>query len=211
MSAHGRCIIVSAGDAPAKILPEKRGGDLLVAVDAGYRVLTEAGLAPDVFVGDGDSLGFIPTEGDVTVLPKIKDDTDTVAAVKLALARGYRRIELYGALGGRRLSHSVSNIQTLLYIDAHGAEGVIVDEACTCRILSAGRAPDFSVGQRGGYLSLFAVGGDAVVSVRGAKYEVEREVLSPAFPLGVSNEPEEGCRITVHSGRVLLVLEPGNE
>ena len=210
-SSSGRCIIVSAGDASPEIIPEKRDGDLLIAVDAGYKVISEAGLEPDVFVGDGDSLGYIPPLEDVTVLPKIKDDTDTVAAVKLALSRGYRRIELYGALGGRRFSHSVSNAQTLLYIDSLGAEGAIVDKMCVCRILSPDVAPEVSIDRNGGFFSLFAVGGEAIVSVHGAKYEIEKQTLSPSFPLGVSNEPSEGCRITVHSGRVLLILEPGNE
>ena len=186
-SSVGKCIIVAAGDAAAKLIPSKGDEDLLIAVDAGYRTLVEAGLAPDVFIGDGDSLGYIPELEDATVLPKIKNDTDTVAAVKLGLARGYRRFELYGALGGRRPSHSVSNLQTLLFIDSQGAKGVIADERCTCRILSAAVDPEISVEQNGGYFSLFAVGGDAVVTVRGAKYEVERESLSPSFPLGVSN------------------------
>ena len=207
MSEKGSCIIVCAGDVSADILPQKRDGDLLIAVDAGYKILLDADIPPDVFVGDGDSLGFIPDEREVLVLPKIKDDTDTIAAVKLALSRGYRRIDIYGALGGRRFSHSVANIQTLMYIDEKGCEGVIVDKRCTCRILSQNVTPEFRIRQSGGYFSLFAVGGDVVVTVQGAKYEIEDRKVSPSFPLGVSNEPENDCTVKIRSGRALLVCE----
>ncbi|MBQ9544479.1 MAG: thiamine diphosphokinase, partial [Clostridia bacterium] len=77
MKRGGICYIVSAGDASPDCLPEKKEGDLLVAADAGYKALRDAGIEPDLFVGDGDSLGYIPGLENVTVLPAEKDDTDT--------------------------------------------------------------------------------------------------------------------------------------
>ena len=58
-----------------------------------------------------------------------------------------------------------------------------------------------------GYFSLFALEGEALLSVSGAKYNLSRHPLSTAFPLGVSNEGKGEVTVTVHSGRVLLVRE----
>ena len=56
-----------------------------------------------------------------------KDDTDTLAAVREGLERGYRKFYFYGALGGR-LDHSIANIQTLLFLKKQGAVGYILTE-----------------------------------------------------------------------------------
>jgi len=211
MKRKGMCIIVSAGDVPSHLSIDKEEGDLIIAADAGYTALVNAGIAPDVFVGDGDSLGTIPDSCEAVKLPEIKDDTDTVAAVKLGFDRGYGRFVLYGALGGRRFSHSVANLQTLTYIDERGGVGTIVDDNCTATVLSEKNNPKHRISGRGGYFSLFALGGDAAVSISGAKYELENEKISPSFPLGVSNEPRGECFVTVHSGKVLLICETGTD
>ena len=62
--------------------------------------------------------------------------------------------------------------------------------------------------QSGGYFSLFAVRGDAVVSVDGAKYNGDKIYLSGSTTLGVSNEPAGKIKISVQSGQVLAVFEP---
>ncbi len=201
----GICHIVSAGDFSIALLPPRESLSLLIAADAGYRVLRKAGVEPDVFVGDGDSLGFIPDHADKVILPCKKDDTDTHAAIKLGFERGYRRFAIYGALGGKRFSHSLANLQCLSFISDLGGEGVIVDENCTVRLISEGETYRFE--GTDGYFSLFSWEGEAIVSVTGAKYETERAAIPAAATLGVSNEPRGECTVTVHSGRVLLVRD----
>ncbi len=195
----GVCHIVSAGD--VTVSPEVKEGDLVIACDAGFEKL--GGTVPDLFVGDGDSLGYIPDGCEAVKLPVVKDDTDTAAAVKIGLSRGYRSFRLYGALGGRRFSHSIANLTLLSYINDAGGDGVIVDKYCTVRLIPEGGAREIG-GCR--YFSLFPVGGAAEVEITGAKYP-GRAALSPAFPLGVSNEPYEGCAVKVLSGSALLVEE----
>ena len=205
----GACIIVSAGDVPPRLSINKEEGDFIIAADAGYKTLADAGIEPDLFVGDGDSLGFIPETKDRKVLPCVKDDTDTHAAIKLGFDRGYTRFVIYGALGGMRPSHSLANIRCLSYIAESGGEGVIADERCTVRLIEPGKTYRFEGTE--GYFSLFPSGEDAVVSVLGAKYEAERMRLPFASTLGVSNEPRGKCSVTVHSGTVLFVREPGDK
>lgn len=199
----GICHVVGGGDFNPALL-KKAPDDLVIAADAGFRLLEKAGIKPDLFIGDGDSLGFLPEDFPTVVLPTEKDDTDSIAALKEGLARGYRRFRLYGALGGTRFSHSLANLQSLSFLHGMGAEGEIIDKHCRILYLSEGtRRFDFSEG----YFSLFAWEGDAVVSVSGAKYSLDRATLTPAFPLGVSNEGSVCTEICVHLGTLFLVRE----
>jgi len=198
------CHIVGAGDFEPSLIPPRGSGDLLIAADAGFLSLQKAGLTPDLYIGDGDSLGFLPRGVDTVVLPKVKDDTDTLAAVREGLSRGYRHFFLYGALGGKRFSHSLANLQTLLFLKAHGAFSEIVDVHCRIFVLPEGET---LLDLAGGYFSLFTLQKQATVSVSGAKYPLQNAVLTSDFPLGVSNEGERETRITVHEGEVFLVRE----
>ncbi len=203
------CYIVSAGDASPDFLPVKKEGDLLIAADAGYEILRAADIEPDLFIGDGDSLGYIPEFKDRTVLPCEKDDTDTHAAIKLGFERGFERFVIYGALGGERFSHSLANLQCLSYIAKRGGKGAIADRRCTVRLIPGGAEHRFH--GTDGYFSLFPFGDDAVVSVKGAKYETDKTAIPFASILGVSNEPRGECSVAVHEGTVLFVREPGDK
>jgi len=197
------CHVVGAGDFLPSLL-QKNEGDLILAADAGFRLLKEAGITPQVYIGDGDSLGFVPEAETILTLPPVKDDTDTLAALRWALERGWRRFRIYGALGGKRPSHSLANLQLLSFLKDQGAQGILVDPRCTVELLKE-ETRKFS--SHSGYFSLFATEGEAELSVSGAKYNLSHRILSPSFPLGVSNEGQGEVTVTVHRGKVLLVRE----
>ena len=50
--------------------------DLIIACDKGYSILKCSKYRIDLIVGDFDSLGYVPKENNVLVLPKEKDVTD---------------------------------------------------------------------------------------------------------------------------------------
>ena len=91
-----RCWIVGAGDFCARDW-SPREGDLVIAADGGQGALSRLHARADVVVGDFDSLREAPNGGEVVRLPAEKDDTDMVAALRLALERGCRDIRIYGA------------------------------------------------------------------------------------------------------------------
>lgn len=201
------CYIVGA--APTEALPAPCEEDFLIAADRGYASLRAAGLAPDLIMGDFDSLGFTP-EGD-NVLPHspIKDDTDLLLAIRWAMERGWRRFVIYGALGGRRLDQTVASFQTLRFLADHGAAGRLVGDGWNVALLqnAALRFPETA----SGWLSLFVSGEEARgVTLRGLKYELTDAALTCGMPLGVSNE-FLGCeaRIAVADG-ALFVLWQGD-
>ena len=200
------CYVFGSGDAcDVCVLPGEE--DLVVAADGGLRLLEPLGIRPDVILGDFDSLGFVPEGEQVRVFPTVKDETDLMIACREGLARGYRVFRLYGGLGGARVSHTVANLQLLRWLADQGAAGTLYGPSCEVTLLRD-RTLRFSAGQTG-FLSLLAAGEQAIVTVRGAAYELEKGVLTGRFPLGVSNAfCGRKTEVTVHEGDLLVILEP---
>ena len=176
--------------------------DCVICADASLDAAIGAGLHPDVVIGDFDH-GDEPKFDKIIRVPCEKDDTDTMLCVKHAISVGSDEIFIAGGIGGR-LDHTIANIQTLAYAEEHGAHAVLSDGRNTAFFIDkcarVARASGFC-------LSLFAFGGDAVVSISGTKYDVEKKTLTPSFPLGVSNEiTENEAEIAVHDGAVLAVF-----
>ena len=213
----GRWIVMCAGEYhPMKI--DIRTGDFVVAVDGGLKYLLSAGIRPDFLLGDLDSMeaelaGIVEEYrqrgGSAFLqLPVEKDDTDTMAAVKLGHMRGYREFVIYGGLGAR-LDHTMANIQTLVWILRHGGQGWLLDRETSITVIGAGR---FMIPESfWGTVSLFALDRKLTgVTIRGMKYEVENAEITNGFPIGCSNETlEESCcqpYISIGSGTGLLIM-----
>ena len=202
------CYIVGAAPMDGR-LPQPREGDFLIAADAGYTALTEAGLTPDLVIGDFDTLGAPPEHPNVITHDPVKDDTDMILAVRWALERGYREFEFYGVLGGKRLDLTVASFQTLRFLRTRGARGTLVGEGWTVTVFDHGtlRFPP----QARGTLSVFCAGSPCTgVTLRGLRYTLCDGTLTGAYPMGVSNafigEPAE---ISVKKG-MLYVLWQGD-
>lgn len=191
----GKCIIVAAGDLTVSEMDISEG-DLVIAVDGGLEYCRALGVEPDLVLGDFDSVGEellaqvelwerSDPERVVRLKPE-KDDTDTLAAVRVALERGYNSFLLYGAMGGR-LEHTIANIQCLLFLRHHGAVGYMMDAGGMCFVMED-EERRFGASMRG-YLSLFSLGEKAEgVDIRGMKYELNDAVITNDFPIGISNE-----------------------
>lgn len=175
--------------------PKPDKDDLIIAADAGYLNVQKAGLRPDVIIGDFDSSEKPSTDTPIETFPVLKDDTDTMLAIKYGFNSGYKRFAIYGGLGGERTDHTVANIQSLAYIADHGGEGFLVGENETFALIKNSSITLHS--ENGKTLSVFAYGGVAEgISIKGAVYETEDLTLSPFFPLGVSNK-FKGNTVTV--------------
>ena len=207
------CIIVGAGDlGDYSVAPQE--GDLVIAADGGYRYLQEAGVRCDLLMGDLDSLPPDTVIGTETKrYNPIKDDTDTMLAVRCGLERGYRKFLLFGMFGGR-FDHTVGTLQTVAFLAEAGAVGYAFEQTQDGR--SASYITAVKNGTRTfpdtarGYLSLAAWGGDACgVTLEHLKYPLSSSVLRPHVALGISNEflPGECARVTVEQG-LLLVVKP---
>lgn len=206
-----RCIIVGAGE--FKLYDwHSRQDDYIIAADGGYRYLAELDVVPHMVIGDMDSLenngSEISRENEIEIrrLPVEKDDTDMLAAIKEGLKQGCGEFILYGSLGGR-IDHTIANIQCLLYLHNHGAKGVLYGGHCSLELLCKERKV-FPKSMQG-LVSVFAYGGEARgVTEQGLKYSLNHAVVSPDFPIGISNEfIGQESSIEVEEGMLLVYVD----
>ncbi len=197
------CYIFSAVEMKNNF-PKPDRDDLIIAADAGYKNVKRAGLKPDVIIGDFDSSEKPETDTPIEVFPILKDDTDTMLAIKYGFNNGYKRFAIYGGIGGERTDHTIANIQSLAYIADHGGEGFLVGESEYFALIKNSHITLLS--EKGKTLSVFAYGGIAEgISIKGAVYEAENLTLSPFFPLGVSNKfKEDNAVVGVENGCILI-------
>lgn len=199
------CYIIGACQ-PGAITIGERSTALLIAADGGLHYLEEAGIAPDLIVGDFDSLGRVPDGDNIILHPVEKDDTDTMLAVKLGLERGCDTFVLYGCLGGRP-DHTYANLQTLLFLAERGARGYLVGDgwvSCVTRNETLLFPETLS-----GTISVFCPDGDANgVTLEGLYYPLANGTLKSSFPLGVSNHfTGKSAYVSVKNGSLLVMWE----
>ena len=200
------CYIFGAADGlPDKFI--KKDEDIVIAADSGRNHLEKLGATPDMAVGDFDSLGFVPDCAEVIRHPVMKDDTDTMLAVKTGIERGYTEFVIYGGVGGRP-DHTFANYQTLCYISRRGGRGFLCFNGYTACCITNSKI-NFSGGD--GTVSVFAMSGKALgVTLEGVLYPLENAELDYSFPLGVSNEfTESPAEISVTSGTLLIIWQGG--
>jgi len=183
-------------------------GDFVIAADAGYRVCLEAGVTPDLLLGDFDSMDQPEDFANIHRSPVEKDDTDTMLAVKTALEHGCDEIYIYGGTGGKRLDHTIANLQTLLYLRRRGVRGWLYDDDFVWTVIED-EAMTISRRVEWGLFSAFCLGDRAEgIDLTGFQYPLKDAVLTPEFPLGVSNhilEPE--AKIAVKKGALAIGWE----
>ena len=203
----GKCVIFCAGGFDQPVQPVA-AEDCVIAADGGLRHTEKLGLKPDVVLGDFDSLGYTPSGANV--FPVEKDDTDAMLAVRRGLSMGYREFILYGGLDGRRLDHTIANLQTLQFLADHGAKGYLVGLDYIATVITREKLT-FPQGAKG-ILSLFCLGPDATgITLEGLQYPLRDGVLTSGFPLGVSNHfVGEPAYITVKNGSLLALWDRAN-
>ena len=201
-----RCVIIGGAEITRydQVKSYLSTGDYAIYCDSGLRHREALELAPDLIVGDFDSHPDPRLPVETITLRREKDDTDTVYAVKEALKRGFEDFLLLGVVGGR-LDHSLGNVSILLYLDALGKRGLIVDDYSEMEIVSRQEA---EVGPEFPYFSLLNISGTARgITLENAKYPLKDAEIRCDYQYGVSNEPLPGktARICLKEGQLLLI------
>ena len=114
-----RCVIIGGADIADydRIRNNLAADDFLICCDSGLKHADRLRIRPSLIVGDFDSHDRPCTDIETIVLPREKDDTDTVYAAREALRRGFREFLLIGVTGAR-FDHTFGNISLLLYLAA---------------------------------------------------------------------------------------------
>ncbi len=202
-----RCVLIGAVEIDFPIENYIKDTDFVICADKGWQNRAAHGIKPDMIVGDFDSSPQPENPGaDVTVLPVVKDDTDTYYIARWIIENGYTDVLLAGVIGGKRIEHTIANIQTLLYFAQNRVNATALDKYSQLMVIHNGKItlPDMP----GKFFSLFSLGDKAEgVYIKGAKYPLINYTITNYYPIGVSNEfIGETVDISVENGSLLLVI-----
>ncbi len=200
-----RCVIAGgAGIADyGRISRDLRPDDFLICCDSGLKHAEKLGIRPSLIVGDFDSHERPDTDTETIVLPREKDDTDTVFAAREAVRRGFEDFLLIGMIG-ERFDHTFGNVSLLLYLDSLGKTARIMDDYSVIEIISRKTA---EIDGSFSFFSLLNISGSAKdITIRGAKYPLEHAEIRSDYQYGISNEVLPGGKATVSVGEGKLLL-----
>ncbi len=186
--------------------------DLIVAADGGACYALEAGVVPDLVVGDMDSLGedlALEVERRGASLerhPAKKDKMDGQLAVLAARKRGATGADLLCA-GGGRLGALFAVPHILLAAERIGLRSTVVADRVRMFVVEAGCGT--VEGEPQDSISIFPLSGPAAgVTLEGMEYPLENASLEPGDTLGFHNELiGREATVSVGKGAVLVVHE----
>lgn len=172
-----------------------------IGVDHGVEELLKQNIKPIFTVGDFDSLKDRKSLRNLNlkVLPVRKDETDTQEAIEYAIEKGYEDIELYGVTGGR-LDHFFAVICLLeKYKDINIK---IIDKQNMICLLKPGQHKIYSGDYK--FISFFALD-ESLMTIKNAKYLLNKYLLKKDDPLCVSNEVDGDYMILENTGYIFLI------
>jgi len=183
--------------------------DLVIAADGGGGACLSAGVAPNVVVGDLDSLDAadercLRTAGTSFVIaPVDKDVSDFDLALDEARRAGATEVWATGVFG-QRLDHTLASIGSLVRCADMGPS--VREPDVTAWLLSPLGRSRLALCGKGEIVSLFAVSPGARVSCDGYRYPLVRETLPALDSRGLSNVIEAAvATIEVFDGAILAL------
>lgn len=202
------CYIFAAGDFTGSI--KNNANDIIIAADAGFHHLEKIGLTPDILLGDFDTIGAIPESIKIVEFPKEKDYTDTELAIIYGIENGFKKFVICGALGGKRLEHTLGNLSIAASYAERGYDVTLTDG--DYKVIAVHNSSYVFTGDESGFVSLFTISGKArSVSIDGLKYTLNDAVLDSSNPtLCISNEfIGKKATVSVEDGTVLIMWQNG--
>jgi thiamine pyrophosphokinase len=210
--ANPRAVIFANG-----LLPDPAGArrllrkdDYWIAADGGCRHALACGRAPDVLIGDLDSVpdpirdSLLRAGTEIRTFPADKDETDLELAIRFAIEKGYRSILILAGFGGRT-DQILANL-SLLTDPALSGFHVRMDDGREEALCI--RGGEFRLqGESGDIVSLLPFGTPAEgVIAEGLKFPLRGETLVPFRTRGVSNRMlGETATITVERGALICI------
>ena len=204
-------LIINGGPSPDKrVLDFLPRFDEVLAVDSGFDSAISLGIAPDVVIGDLDSISTNGLETDkqsikLIPFPKDKDESDLELAI-LHASKSCTSVTIVDS-GGGRLDHLWGVFSAM----ASDAASMITCEAFLGSSYVRLVRDHYTVKpQVSNLVSVFPFGGVAEgVSLSGFRWNLNGETLKPGSTRGLSNEILENFGdISVRKG-LLLVIQSG--
>lgn len=185
--AGGRCDIIQLKNT-AKHMKDSSEKLYIIGIDGGMKTLKEAGIKPDIGVGDFDSVNVLDySDTPIEKLCPEKDDTDTEHALLMAIDMHPSEIVLMGATGSR-LDQTISSIELLKCAVDADVPAVILDPTNRIRV-AKGETVITKEDSFGYYVSVIPFSEDLTdLTMKGFKYEIENFTLKKGISRCISNE-----------------------
>ena len=209
-----KCLIVTAGAPPERelLLEHLIEVGLVIGVDGAADTLVQYSIVPDILIGDFDSaqsssVSEIEAKGARLVrLPVHKNETDTEAALELALSMGAKDIVILGALG-LRMDHTLGNLAMLIKAERAGVRCRIIDEV---HEMTAARGDYDLNGLPGQTVSILPLAGDITVTATNLLYPLENLLLRCDAARGISNIfVKSPAHLSISGGYALIIKISG--
>ena len=203
-------LIFTGGDAPhARVLQHLPTDALIIAADSGYMHARALGMLPQFLVGDMDSIAPDQLHDarqrnvDIVEFSADKDFTDTELALALAEEHSSVSVSVVSG-GGDRFDHVLAMAHSCVPYASRMSLQLFIGTA-RITFASSTRQHDISCAL-GDTVSLLPLGGDAMVTTHGLKWDLTNSALATFASRGVSNIATHTCvTITVTSGVVAIV------
>lgn len=191
-----KTLIVGSSECDPVLLKKYlRWADRSIACDGGYDHFFAIGCAPDVVLGDQDSI-----QGDIAPdqrYPKEKNFTDLEAAIHLAETDS-QHIIILGVTGGRQ-DHFLNAVMQLFRLDVPIRIIDSQNEIFVKKTSFHFERTDFP------YFSLIPL--DRMqLTIVGARYPLDQVWVNPYTSRTISNEPRGRVEVSFDSGRLIVIL-----
>lgn len=199
-------LMIAAGNhnSATRLKHYAKNADYIICVDGGYDHAVACGIEPDILVGDFDSVKTEPLDFFRKVkLPREKDETDSLYALRFAFSKGAKKIVLYGGLGNR-FDHSYANMCLLQHALERDVSMLLTDGTTEVYLTDAHLTLEKPVGTT---VSVYAFSDICEgVTVTGLKYPLTNAVLDKYSVLGTSNEFQSSkAEFIVSQGNLLII------
>ncbi|OPJ56915.1 thiamine diphosphokinase [Alkalithermobacter paradoxus] len=183
--------------------------DYIICADGASNSIYKMDIIPNIIIGDLDSIDeivkryYLEEKVNFEKFPSKKDKTDTEIAIDYAVSIGATKIHLLGALG-KRVDHTLGNINYLYYLINRGIDCKIVDESSEIYIANKEKT---IYGKKGDTVSIIPLIGDVKgVTLSGLEYPLHNFDLEFGTSRGISNVMiEDECKIEITSGYLLII------
>lgn len=184
-------------------------GRRIIAADGGLRHAAVLDVTPELIVGDFDSVEpgvldtypLVPRHG----LPRDKGETDGETALRIASELGARDLLVVGALGGTRSDHAFSNLNLAVAMADRFDRLWLFDGRELVFPLVPNRTLRHAA-RRGTQFSVCKFSALSGLSIRGAKWPLDRIELPFGSLLTQSNEAIGPVEIELSAGRAFAVF-----
>lgn len=185
--------------------------DFIVCADGAGNILYKWKIAPDIIIGDLDSITdkalnyFESINVKVEKFSPEKDYTDSQLGLLKIKELGYKTVDIFGGFGNR-VDHSLGNIGLIYWGNKEEIEVRLIDENNCLAALKVGKI-QISKKENAVFSILAHFENLEGLSIENAKYTLNNFFLAKGEPRGVSNEfLDDAVVITLKKGFGLLCV-----